>query len=90
MRLRFNKNRKKSGKNQLDLANLLGKVQLSASELSQIAEYLNIPINYFFSNALDDEEIQKIIYTIQEQPKEARLFSYILIKLFLEIQSKIY
>ncbi|MDO9545147.1 MAG: hypothetical protein Q7J07_00155 [Pelolinea sp.] len=64
-----------------------GKVQVSASELSQIAEYLNTPINYFYSNALDDEEIRKVIFTIQEQPKEARLNSFTLVKLFIEIQS---
>lgn len=34
-----------------------------------------------------NEEIQKIIYTIQEQPKEARLNSFALVKLFIEILS---
>jgi len=91
--------RNTAGKTQQELADLLGKtsasisdlergkVQLSATELSQIAEYLEIPINYFFSNTLDDEEIQKVIFSIQEQPKEAKLNSFALVKLFLEIQS---
>lgn len=91
--------RKKSGKTQLDLANLLGKttasisdlergrVQVSASELSQIAEFLDIAINYFYENNFVDEEIQNVISTIQEQPKEARLNSFALVKLYMEIQT---
>ena len=91
--------RKRSGKTQLDLANLLGKttasisdlergrVQVSASELSQIADFLNTPINSFFDDTLEDEEIQSIIFTIQEQPKDARINSFALVKLFLEIQA---
>ena len=91
--------RKRSGKTQQELADLLGKtsasisdlergkVQVSASELSQIADFLSVPINSFFNNVLEDEEIQNVIYTIQEQPKEARLNSFNTIKLFLEIQA---
>ncbi len=91
--------RKRSGKTQADLAELLGKttasisdlergrVQLSASELSQIADFLNVPINSFFSEAIEDEEIQNVIYAIQEQPKDARINSFGMVKLFLEIQA---
>ena len=91
--------RKKSGKTQQDLADLLGKtsasisdlergkVQISATELSRIADYLNIPINSFFSNTLEDEYIQKVIVSIQEQPEEAKLNSFALVKLYLEIQT---
>lgn len=91
--------RKRSGKTQQDLADLLGKtsasisdlergkVQVSASELSQIADFLNVPINSFFNNVLEDEEIQNVIYTIQEQPKEARLNSFVMVKLYIEIQA---
>jgi len=91
--------RKKAGKTQQDLADLLsktsasisdlerGKVQITASELSKIAEYLNIPINAFFGNALNYEEIQNVITTIQEQPEQARISSFAMVKLFLEIQS---
>lgn len=89
--------RKRSGKTQLDLATLLGKtpasisdlergrVQVLASELSQIADFLNVPINSFFIEALEDEEIQNVIYAIQEQPKEARISSFGMVKLYLEI-----
>ena len=38
-------------------------------------------------NALDDEEIQKVIFSIQEQPKESKLNSFSLVKLFIKIQS---
>jgi len=90
--------RKRAGRTQLDLANELGKtsasisdlergkVQLSASELSQIAEYLNVPIVDFFSNASYDEDIQNVIFTLQEQPVDARTNSFALVKLFIEIQ----
>jgi transcriptional regulator with XRE-family HTH domain len=91
--------RKRSGKTQADLADLLGKttasisdlergrVQLSASELSQIADFLNVPINSFFTETIEDEEIQNVIYAIQEQPKDARINSFGMVKLYLEIQA---
>ena len=40
-----------------------------------------------FVNLKELYEIQKVIFTIQEQPKEARLNSFTLVKLFIEIQS---
>ena len=91
--------RKKSGKTQQELADLLGKasasisdlergkVQVSASELSEIADFLNIPISNFFDEAIEDEEIQSMIQAIQEQPKAARVNSFEMVKLFLEIQT---
>jgi len=91
--------RQKSGKTQFELATLLGKtsasisdlergkVQVSASELSQIADYLDIPINRFFDRVLEDEEFDNIISIIKSQPNEARINSFSLLKLLLEIQS---
>ena len=90
--------RQRSGKTQQDLANLLGKtaasisdlergkVQISASELSQIADYLNIPISGFFGRSSEDTMAQEVIYSIQEQPEEARLNTIAMVKLYLEIQ----
>lgn len=34
---------------------------MSASELSQIAEFLNVPISGFFGNAVDNVEIQEVL-----------------------------
>ena len=94
---RIKEYRIKAGKTQLDLANELGKtsasisdlergkVQVSASELSKIADYFNIPVNNFY-NGLENEEIQKVINSIQEQPKESRINSFAMVSLFLEIQ----
>lgn len=90
--------RMRAEKTQQDLADLLGKtaasisdlergrVQISASDLSIIADYLQVPISGFFSDALDDKEIQEVIYTIQAQPNEARLNSFALMRLYLDIQ----
>lgn len=91
--------RTKAGKTQQDLADLLGKtsaaisdlergkVQVTASDLSKIAEYLNIPINCFYDLETMDPEIQNAIYSIQEESPEARLNSFEMIRLYIEIQS---
>jgi len=64
--------RKKSGKTQLDLGNLLGKttasisdlergrVQVSASDLSQISDFLKIPITNFYEIETEDNEITDV------------------------------
>lgn len=90
--------RKKSGKTQLDLANILGKttasisdlergrVQVSASELSQIADFLNIPINSFYDLESEDDDIEAVISSIKEQPKESRIDTIGLLKLYIDLQ----
>lgn len=90
--------RKRSGKTQADLAELLGKttasisdlergkVQVSAVELFQIADYLKIPIEYFFTSESFDQDVLNVITSIKEQPKEARLNSFEIVKLYMEIQ----
>lgn len=90
--------RLRSGRTQQDLADLLGKtaasisdlergrVQISATELSIIAEYLGIPIENFFTDEYLDQDIVNVLTSIKEQPREARLNSFELVKLYLEIQ----
>jgi transcriptional regulator with XRE-family HTH domain len=91
--------RTKAGKTQQDLADLLGKtsaaisdmergkVQVSASDLSKIADFLNVPVNSFYGMEIIDPEIQNAIYSLQEEPEEARLDSFAMIRLYLEIQN---
>ena len=90
--------RTRSGKTQQDIAELLGKtaasisdlergkVQVSAAELSKIGDYLKVPIENFYTSDYLDQDILNVITTIKEQPKDARLNSFELVKLYIEIQ----
>lgn len=77
--------RKQKGLTQRDIAYALektpatvsdierGKIQVSASDLSKIANVLNKPIEYFFGEGHESEEFQDLILLIRKQPKEAQL-----------------
>lgn len=91
--------RRRSEKTQQELADMLGKtsgsisdlergkVQISTTDLSHIVDLLNITPNVFIDSTLEDEDIQKLIYTIQGQPKDASINSFTTVKLSLEIQA---
>ena len=76
--------RKQKGLTQSDIANVLdktpatvsdierGKIQISASDLSKIADVLNKPIEYFFGESFESEEIQDLIFIIRKQSKESQ------------------
>lgn len=76
--------RKQKGLTQSDIANVLdktpatvsdierGKIQISASDLSKIAGVLNKPIEYFFGESFESEEIQDLIFIIRKQSKESQ------------------
>jgi transcriptional regulator with XRE-family HTH domain len=49
-----------------------GKVQVSASDLYQIAQLLNKPIEYFFGEEYGESEIQDLIAVLRKQPPEVR------------------
>ena len=91
--------RKQSGKTQKDLAEVLGKttasisdlergrVQVSASDLSIIADFFNVQVSNFYSNKNLDPELANALYAFQEEPEEEKLDSLKMLKLYLEIQS---
>lgn len=47
-----------------------GKIQISASDLYKIANTLNKPIEYFFGESFESEEIENLVFIIRKQPKE--------------------
>lgn len=49
-----------------------GKIQISASDLSKIAEVLKKPIEHFFGVGHESEEVQDLIVNIRMQPKETQ------------------
>ena len=59
---------------------------MSAVELSQIAEFLDVQINGFFDDVVEDEYVSGVMTIIQSQPKEARINTFSMVKLFMEIQ----
>jgi transcriptional regulator with XRE-family HTH domain len=62
------------GKTQATMSDLeRGKVQVSASELYQIADYLNKPIEYFYGYETGNKEIQDIIAILRKQTAKERL-----------------
>lgn len=85
-------------KTQQDLAELLGKtpaaisdmergkVQVSASDLSVLADYLQKPIEFFYGEEIGDPEIQDLLVVLRNQPPEAQKQSIRTVKMLLEIQ----
>lgn len=63
-----------------------GKVQVTASDLYQIAQLLNKPIEYFFGEEYGDTEIQDLIAFIRKQPPEIRAQSVETTKFLLSMQ----
>lgn len=49
-----------------------GKVQVTASDLYKISEYLRKPIEYFFGEDYGGEEIQNLVSILRSQSKEYR------------------
>jgi len=94
---RIKQARTERGLTQQDLANHLGrtaaaiselergKVQVSASDLYQIAQLLNKPIEYFYGEEYGEKEIQDFISLIRKQPPEARNQSVITTTMILRL-----
>jgi transcriptional regulator with XRE-family HTH domain len=64
-----------------------GKVQISASELYEIATYLNKPIEYFYGEEIGDKEIQDMVAVLRKQPPEQRLATLQLTNMLLQMQT---
>ena len=64
-----------------------GKTQISASELYQIAELLNKPIEYFFGENIGDKEIQDIVAVLRKQPVKTRSSVLQLAGMIIQIQN---
>ncbi|PKO02219.1 MAG: hypothetical protein CVU43_08875 [Chloroflexi bacterium HGW-Chloroflexi-5] len=47
-----------------------GKIQISASDLYKIANALNKPIEYFFGESFESDEIENLVFIIRKQPQE--------------------
>jgi len=81
---RIREARKKLGRTQKELAEVLGKtagaisqleqgnVQVSVIELDKIADFLNKPIEYFFGEEYIGEDVQALIAVIRKMPPEIR------------------
>ena len=81
---RIRDTRKKSGRTQKELAEVLGKtagaisqleqgnVQVSVIELNKIANFLNKPIEYFFGEEYTGDDVQALIAVIRKMPPEIR------------------
>lgn len=63
-----------------------GKVQVTASDLYQIAQLLNKPIEYFFGEDYGDTEVQDQITYIRRQPPDIRAQSIETTKFLLLMQ----
>ena len=97
---RIKENRKKAGKTQQEMANYLGKtaaaisdlergkVQVSATDLSKIADFLEIPVNNLFNNLFENESIRNFIDLLQkisrDKGKQEKYLS--MIKLMVDLQ----
>lgn len=76
------------GKTQETISNLeRGKVQVSASELYQIAQLLNKPIEYFYGEEVGNKEIEEIIAVLRKQSTEDRVQSLKLVSMLVNLQA---
>lgn len=64
-----------------------GKVQISASELYDIALYLNKPIEYFYGEEVGDKEIQDMVAVLRKQPAEQRIATLQITSMLLKLQT---
>jgi transcriptional regulator with XRE-family HTH domain len=62
-----------------------GKVQVSASELSIIADTLNTPIEYFYGEEVGDQYISDIVSLVRKENPEGRANSLESIKMLLSL-----
>ncbi len=95
---RIRQARLERGLTQKDLAKFLNKtpsnvsdiercrVQVSAVDLSLIAQALNKPIGYFYGEDLEGEDIQDIIALLRSQTPEAREQSLQTVRIWLRMQ----
>lgn len=63
-----------------------GKVQVSASELYEIAGLLNKPIEYFYGEEVGDKEIQDLVAVLRKSPPKERMGTLQIINMILEMQ----
>lgn len=63
-----------------------GKVQVNATDLYKIANFLNKPIEYFFSEDFGENEIQDLMAILRRQPPEAMKQSIMVISLIIQMQ----
>ncbi|WKZ39858.1 MAG: helix-turn-helix transcriptional regulator [Anaerolineales bacterium] len=76
------------GKTQATISDLeRGKVQVSASELYDIASYLNKPIEYFYGEEIGDKEIQDMIAVLRKTPPEHRRATLEITNMILQMQN---
>ena len=90
--------RKERGMTQKDIAEFLnktaatvsdierGKIQVSAADLFKLAQALNKPIEYFFGEEYDSEEIQDLIAVIRKQSPEQQEKLIQQTKMFVSLQ----
>jgi transcriptional regulator with XRE-family HTH domain len=62
-----------------------GKVQISASDLSMIADILNVPIESFFGKKLGDQYIQDLVTLLRKETHEGREKSLAMVKMMLQM-----
>ena len=63
-----------------------GKVQITASDLHSISQFLNQPIEYFFGEQIGDAEIQNMVSVLRRQSPEARNSSVQLTSMIVRMQ----
>ena len=95
---RIREARKERGLTQQDLANQLGrtaaaisdlergKVQVNATDLYQISQFLNRPIEYFYGEDYLGSDVQDLIAIIRKMPKDIRKEILPNIKIMLQMQ----
>lgn len=65
-----------------------GKVQVSASDLYDIAQLLNKPIEYFYGEEIGDVEIQDMVAVMRKMPPNNRKSSIAITNMILQMQNK--
>lgn len=63
-----------------------GKVQVTASDLYKISQFLRKPIEYFFGEKFGGEEIQDLVSILRSQPEENRKANIIYIQKMVKLQ----
>lgn len=76
------------GKTQETISNLeRGKVQVSASELYQIAQLLNKPIEYFYGEEVGNKEIEDLIAVLRKQSSKDRIAALKMVSILVDLQA---
>lgn len=66
-----------------------GKVQVSASDLYDIAQLLNKPIEFFYGEEIGDVEIQDMVAVMRKMPANNRKSSIAITNMILQMQNKV-